>query len=46
MSAADGPERLRRRQILGILLIAAAILLFTLLRADWHGIFPRGWWRW
>jgi hypothetical protein len=22
------------------------VLLFTLARADWHGIFPRGWWRW
>lgn len=46
MSAADGPERLRRRQILGILLLAAVILLVTLLRADWHAIFPPGWWRW
>lgn len=37
---------LRRRQVAGILLIAAAILVFALLRADWHGIFPPGWWRW
>jgi hypothetical protein len=37
---------LRRRQVFGILLIAAVILTFTLLRADWHGIFPHGWWRW
>jgi hypothetical protein len=42
----DAANRLRRRQILGILLIAAAIVIFTLLRADLHGIFPRGWWRW
>jgi hypothetical protein len=41
-----GPSRLGRRQIIGILLIAAAILAFTLLRADWNNIFPRGWWRW
>lgn len=39
-------ERLRRRQAIGIVLIAAAILGFTLLRADWHAIFPPGWWRW
>jgi len=32
--------------MVGILLIAAAILIFTLFRADWHGIFPPGWWRW
>jgi len=37
---------LRRRQIAGILLIALAILVFALLRADWRGIFPPGWWRW
>jgi hypothetical protein len=44
--APDGPDRLRRRQILGILLIAAMILLIMFLRADRHGIFPHGWWRW
>lgn len=37
---------LRRRRILGILLLAAAILVFTLLRADRHMLFPPGWWRW
>jgi hypothetical protein len=41
-----GPARLRRQQVIGILLVAAVILVFTLLRADWHNIFPRGWWRW
>jgi hypothetical protein len=46
MPAAAGPERLRRRQILGLLLLAALILIIALLRADWHWIFPRGWWRW
>ncbi|HUB17557.1 MAG TPA: hypothetical protein VL990_02910 [Acidobacteriaceae bacterium] len=40
------PERLRRRQTIGILLIVAAILVFTLLRANWHDLFPQGWWRW
>jgi hypothetical protein len=36
---------MRRRQIAGLLLIAAAILLFALLRADRHSVFPHGWWR-
>jgi hypothetical protein len=26
--------------------VAALILLFSLVRADWHAIFPPGWWRW
>jgi hypothetical protein len=38
-------ERLRRQQVTGLLLIAAAIVVFALARADWHGIFPAGWWR-
>lgn len=38
--------RLRRQQLIGILIIAAAILAFTLFRADWHNLFPQGWWRW
>jgi hypothetical protein len=37
---------LRRQQVIGILLVAAAILGFTLFRANWHSIFPHGWWRW
>jgi hypothetical protein len=39
-------DRVRRQQIIGILLVAVAILIFTLLRADWHNLFPTGWWRW
>jgi hypothetical protein len=38
-------EHLRKRQISGLLLIAAAILLVALLRANLHNVFPRGWWR-
>jgi len=34
-----------RRQISGLLIIAAIILLVALLRADWHALFPPGWWR-
>jgi hypothetical protein len=41
-----GPARVRRQRLIGILLLAVGILVFTLLRVDWHGIFPRGWWRW
>jgi hypothetical protein len=37
--------RLRRRQVMGILLIAAAILVYALVRANGHDIFPPGWWR-
>jgi len=40
------PDPLRRQRVIGILLVAAVILLFTLLRADWRGIFPPGWWHW
>ena len=55
MAASTEPEpreplpdraRLRRQQIIGILLVAAAILVFALLRANWHDLFPQGWWRW
>ena len=38
-------RRLRRQQAIGILLVAALILLFTLLRADHRMLFPPGWWR-
>ena len=38
-------ERLRRRQASGLLLIACAILVIALLRANLHTIFPHGWWR-
>lgn len=35
----------RRRQALGLLLIAGAILLAVLVRAPEHVLFPVGWWR-
>jgi hypothetical protein len=35
----------RRNQIFGLLLVAAAILLFWLLRTNPAWIFPPGWWR-
>jgi hypothetical protein len=38
--------RVRRQQAAGILILAALILAFTLFRANWHDLFPTGWWRW
>jgi hypothetical protein len=35
----------RRRQVRGLLLLAIAILIFSLLRAGSHNIFTPGWWR-
>lgn len=35
----------RRRQALGLVLIAGLILLVALLRAPAHWLFPTGWWR-
>jgi hypothetical protein len=35
-----------RRQVAGLLIIAAIILVVALLRADRHLLFPAGWWRW
>jgi hypothetical protein len=35
----------RRNQTFGLLLVAAAILLWALLRTNPAWIFPSGWWR-
>ncbi len=35
----------RRRQVRGLLLLAVAILIFSLLRAGVHAVFTPGWWR-
>jgi hypothetical protein len=35
----------RRRQAVGLLLLAALILLVAILRAPAHVLFPSGWWR-
>ena len=35
----------RRRQAVGLLLLAAAVLLFWLLRGNRGWLFPPGWWR-
>lgn len=41
----DAREHLRKRQVYGLLLIAAAILAVALVRANLHDVFPHGWWR-
>jgi hypothetical protein len=38
-------EAERRRQIRGLLMLGAFLLMFILLRAGLHNVFPRGWWR-
>ena len=35
----------RRRQAIGLIWIALAVLLYSAYRAGWHAIFLRGWWR-
>jgi hypothetical protein len=40
------PSRIeRRRQVRGLLLLAGAVLLFSILRAGPHHVFTVGWWR-
>ncbi|QNI37320.1 hypothetical protein [Edaphobacter albus] len=44
----DYTERLqleRRRQVRGLVLLAFGVLLFSILRAGVHHVFPAGWWR-
>lgn len=36
----------RRNQVLGLLILAAAIVVFWLIRAPRGWAFPAGWWRW
>lgn len=35
----------RRRQVRGLLLLAALVLVFSLMRAGAHQVFTAGWWR-
>ena len=35
----------RARQVTGLLIVAALIIAFSLARANWHEVFPSGWWR-
>jgi hypothetical protein len=36
--------QLRRRQVRGLLLIALAVLVFSILRVGIHRVFTAGWW--
>ncbi len=42
---ADEAHLTRRRQAVGLLLIAAILLALILFRAPAHMLFPPGWWR-
>jgi hypothetical protein len=41
---ASTAKEFRKRQIFGLLLVAAVILVIALLRAPAHSVFPHGWW--
>jgi hypothetical protein len=43
---AEQTRAYRRNQIFGLLMVAAAILLWALLHTNPKWIFPPGWWRW
>jgi hypothetical protein len=46
MGARESGERLeRRRQVRGLLMLAIAVLIFSVLRAGVHRVFGVGWWR-
>jgi hypothetical protein len=38
-------QRERSRQVRGLLLLAVAVLVFSILHAGPHNVFPHGWWR-
>ena len=42
---ADGLRLERKRQIRGLMVLAFAVLLFSILRAGVSNVFPAGWWR-
>jgi len=43
LQAAEESER--RRQVRGLLLLAALAIVFAILRAGVHRVFTAGWWR-
>lgn len=46
MGARASGERVeRRRQVRGLLMLAIAVLVFSVLRAGVHRVFGVGWWR-
>jgi hypothetical protein len=42
---ADALRQERKRQVRGLVLLAFAILAFSILRKGTHIVFPAGWWR-
>jgi hypothetical protein len=42
---AEQTRRYRRNQVFGLLLVTAAILIWTLFHTNPKWIFPPGWWR-
>ena len=46
MQVPESGERLeRRRQVRGLLMLAIAVLIFSVLRVGVHRVFGVGWWR-
>ena len=43
---AEQTRAYRRNQMLGLVLVAAAILVWWLVHTNPGWIFPAGWWRW
>ncbi len=36
--------RYRGRQVAGLLIVGGLLVTFALARANWHEVFPAGWW--
>ena len=41
----NAEQQERRRQLRGLMLLAIAVLFFSILRAGIHRVFTPGWWR-
>jgi hypothetical protein len=44
-TAAERSHTLFRRQVAGLLILAALVLVVALLRSNVHDLLPPGWWR-
>ncbi|WP_263367509.1 hypothetical protein [Edaphobacter bradus] len=44
-SSSQDEQQERRRQLRGLIFLAMAVLVFSLLRAGIHHVFTPGWWR-
>lgn len=45
MTQSNAEQQERRRQLRGLILLAIAVLVFSILRAGVHRVFTPGWWR-